>query len=69
MEDVAKHIEKMRFRRKLFGGVDEADVWQKIEQLHREYEAVFIAQQVRYEEMLRAMTGMEDEYDYDGGSG
>lgn len=49
MEDVAHYIEKMRFRKKLFGGVDEADVWRQIEALHREYEAVFLAQELQHE--------------------
>ena len=43
-------IKGMRFRKKLFGGVDEADVWQKLEMLHKEYEAVFLAQEIRREE-------------------
>ena len=49
MEDVARYIEGMRFRKKLFGGVDEADVWKKIEALHKEYEAVFLMQELRNE--------------------
>ena len=49
MEDVARYIEGMRFKKKLFGGVDEADVWKKIEALHKEYEAVFLAQEIRDE--------------------
>ena len=49
MEDVASYIKGMRFRKKLFGGVDEADVWKQIEALHREYEAVFLAQEIRQE--------------------
>ena len=54
MEDVAHYIEGMRFRKKLFGGVDEADVWKKIEALHKEYEAVFLMQELRHEQELRS---------------
>lgn len=53
MEDVAHFIKKMKFRKKLFGGVDEADVWRQMEALHREYEAVFLAQRIRFEEALK----------------
>ena len=49
MEDVAEYIRKMKFKRKLFGGVDEADVWRQIEALHQEYEAVILAMDIRKE--------------------
>ena len=58
MEDVAEYISKMRFKKKLFGGVDEADVWRQIEELHREYEAVFLAQEIRREQG-ESRAGME----------
>lgn len=61
MEDVAHYIENMRFRKKLFGGVDEADVWKKIEALHREYEAVFLAQEIRHEVVEGAQPGVAQE--------
>lgn len=50
LEDVAAYIDKMKFKRRLFGGVDEADVWRQIEELHKQYEAVFLAQEIRHEE-------------------
>lgn len=34
----------MRFRKKLFGGVDESDVWRQFSELHREYQNAFDAQ-------------------------
>lgn len=52
LEDVAQYIKKMRFRKKLFGGLDEADVWRQIELLNHEYEAVFIAQEIKHQEEL-----------------
>lgn len=48
MADVAAYIKGMRFKRRLFGGVDEADVWRQIELLHKEYESVFLAQELEY---------------------
>lgn len=56
MEDVAHYIKGMHFRKKLFGGLDEADVWKKIEALHKQYEAVFLAQELRHEQELRSRT-------------
>lgn len=52
MEDVARYIRKMRFRKRIIGGVDEADVWRNIEALHKEYEAVFLRQKLEYEKLL-----------------
>ncbi len=48
MEDVAQYIKSMKFKKKTFGGVDEADVWKQIEELHKEYEAVFIYQEATH---------------------
>lgn len=45
MKEVAVYIQKMRFRKKLFGGVDESDVWRQLSDLHREYQTAFDAQQ------------------------
>lgn len=44
MEDIAAYMKQMKFRRKTFGGVDEADVWRQLEGLHQEYQAAFDAQ-------------------------
>ena len=61
MEDVAEYISRMRFKKKFFGGVDEADVWRQIEELHREYEAVFLAREIRREQG-EARAGDEDRF-------
>lgn len=45
MKEIALSIQQMRFRKKLFGGVDESDVWKQIQDLHKEYQAAFDAQQ------------------------
>ena len=36
MDDIAELFKKMKFRRKLLGGVSEMDVWKKLEQLQKE---------------------------------
>lgn len=49
MEEIAEILKKTKFRRKLFGGVDEADVWKKLQRLQAEYEELLAAQQHRAE--------------------
>lgn len=44
MKEIAVYIKQMRFRRKLFGGVDESDVWRQLSELHKEYQTAFDAQ-------------------------
>ena len=45
MEDIASVMKEIRFRKKIFGGVDEADVWRQLEKLQSEYRSAFEAQQ------------------------
>ena len=63
MQDVAEYIKKMRFKKRLFGGVDEADVFRQMELLHREYEAVFLKMQFEHELACRAPHSGGDEFD------
>lgn len=37
IEDISKFIKEIKFKKKLFGGVDELEVWNKIEALNLEY--------------------------------
>lgn len=52
MEEIAAYLSKMHFRKKRFGGVDEADVWRQLEQLQAEYQAAFDAQGERYRALM-----------------
>ena len=38
INDIVAELKKTKFRYKLVGGVDEIDVWKKIEELNRYYE-------------------------------
>lgn len=51
--DLEAYIKAMHFGKKVVGGVDEADVWKKIEQLNQEYKSVFLVQKARYEALLQ----------------
>ena len=42
----------MKFRKKFFGGVDEADVWKKINELNQMYEELHEEERMRYDLLL-----------------
>lgn len=52
MNKIADWLEKVRFRKKFFGGVDEQNVWKKIDELNHMYEALLEAERVRYHTMI-----------------
>lgn len=52
MDDIAALLKGLRFRKKIIGGVDEMDVWKKLDMLQKEYRAAFDAQQERSRALL-----------------
>ena len=52
MDDIAKIMGTMRFRKKLIGGVDEQDVWRQLDRLQKEYRSAYEAQAVMYETIM-----------------
>ena len=52
MDEIAAYLKKMKFRRKLIGGVDESDVWRQLELLQKEYRSAFEAQEAWYQALL-----------------
>ena len=46
LEGIARTLREMKFRKKLLGGVDEADVWKKLEKLQQEYEIAYHQQRL-----------------------
>ena len=48
MKDIADALSAMKFRKKVFGGVDEADVWKKLEALQNTYQLVYDEQAAYY---------------------
>lgn len=58
---ITEWIEGVRFRKKFFGGVSEEDVWKKIEELNKMYQASLEAERVRYDTMIEhyKKAGME----------
>lgn len=52
-EKIIDWLKKVNFRKKFFGGVDEQDVWRKIQELNEMYEAALKAERIRYDVLLQ----------------
>lgn len=50
---VTEYLEKLRFRRQIFGGVSEADVWRRLDEINRMYEEALRAERIRYDVLLK----------------
>ena len=55
-------LQKVRFRKCLFGGVSEADVWKKLEELNAMYETALAAERARYDALLEAQQKAGDDH-------
>lgn len=51
-EEISEWLKKLRFRKQLFGGVSEEDVWKKIEELNSMYQVALNAERIRYDTMI-----------------
>lgn len=49
---IRQWLKQVRFRKSLFGGVDERDVWKKIGELNDMYNAALVAERARYDALL-----------------
>ena len=49
---IAGWLEKLKFRKQVFGGVSETDVWKKIGELNDMYREALIAERARYDALL-----------------
>ncbi|MBQ7839739.1 MAG: hypothetical protein IJ390_04525 [Lachnospiraceae bacterium] len=58
MDDIAALLKGIHFRKKLFGGVDEADVWKQLDMLQKEYRQAFEAQEEQYRALLSERNAM-----------
>lgn len=56
-EDIVQWIKKLKFKKKIFGGVDEADVLKKIEELNGLYEKALLNERARYDALLEEKRG------------
>ena len=51
-KEIIKWFQTVKFRRMMFDGVDENDVWKKLEELNRLYESAIRAERERYNILL-----------------
>ena len=56
-EDIIQWIKNLKFKRKLRGGFDEADVLKKIEELNSLHEAALLSERARYDTLLEKYKG------------
>ena len=49
----AAWLQNLKFRRQIFGGVSERDVWKKIAELNDLYHEALIAERARYDALLK----------------
>lgn len=49
---IAAWLKQVKFRKRIFGGVDEKDVWAKIGELDAQYRQALIAERARYDALL-----------------
>lgn len=51
-EEIVRWFRKTRFRKTLVGGVDEVQLWKKLEELYGLYEKATRAERARYDALL-----------------
>lgn len=51
-KEIIRWFQKVKFRRAIFGGIDENDVWKKLQELNQLYEAAIRAERERYDILL-----------------
>ena len=57
-EAIIQWFRTVKFRKKLLGGVDEAAMWKKLEELYALYEAAIRAERTRYNVLLAEQKGL-----------
>lgn len=56
-DDIIRFIKTVKFKRRLFGGVDQEDVLRKINELNSLYEVALLNERARYEALLEQNKG------------
>ena len=54
---IAEWLRKVKFRKQIFGGVSQADVFKKISELNDMYREALIAERARYDALLAERSG------------
>ena len=56
-QQILDYVSRMKFKHRLFGGVDQDDVLKKLEELNRLYETALLQERARYEALLETRIG------------
>lgn len=51
-EEIVRWLRTVKFKKKLVGGVDEVQLWKKMEELYGMYERAIRAERIRYDSLL-----------------
>ena len=51
-ERISGFLQKVKFRKRIFGGVSEKDVWTKIGELNEMYRQALLAERGRYDALI-----------------
>ena len=51
-ERISGFLQKVKFRKRIFGGVSEKDVWTKIGELNEMYRQALLAERIRYDALI-----------------
>lgn len=62
-EAIIQWFRTVKFRKNLLGGVDEAAMWKKLEELYALYEAAIRAERTRYNVLLETSPSKPDGFD------
>ena len=57
-QEILEWLRKVKFRKKLLGGVDEVQLWKKLEELYGLYASAIRAERARYDALL-ALSGAD----------
>ena len=72
LEPLTELFSKLKFRRQIIGGLSEADVWKKLEEVQTEYRRLYDLQAAGYEAKLKEREDrihqLEQELSLAGGS-
>ena len=49
---ISDFLQKVKFRKQIFGGVSEKDVWTKIRELNDMYRQALLAERIRYDALI-----------------
>ena len=66
---IADWLRKVKFRKQVFGGVSQADVFRKIGELNDMYREALIAERARYDALLAERSGGAEGAESSGASG